>query len=87
MRTIAEASDGSLWIANQEFTRFAPDRNAPETRLEPASDQVSSAGNILLRWSGHDLWNDTPPDETRYQWRMDEGEWSEVSLNNSQIHS
>ena len=78
MRTIAEASDGSLWIANQEFTRFAPDRNVPETRLEPASDQVSSAGNILLRWSGHDFWNDTPPDAMRYQWRMDDREWSEV---------
>ena len=33
-------------------------------------------------WSGTDRWNDTPPDELLYQWRMDDEEWSPYSPGN-----
>ena len=56
-----------------------PDKNAPETILELTTDLVSTAGNILLKWSGHDRWNDTLPQDMRYQWRMDQGNWSSWS--------
>ena len=48
----------------------------PETHIPPTLDLVSSAGNILLQWTGGDYWNDTPPDQLRYQHRLDEGDWS-----------
>ena len=50
--------------------RFLPDANRPETISGQSVKQVSSAGNILLKWSGHDLWNDTPQQALRYQWRL-----------------
>ncbi|OGG45108.1 MAG: hypothetical protein A3F84_11825 [Candidatus Handelsmanbacteria bacterium RIFCSPLOWO2_12_FULL_64_10] len=81
-RTICGSSDGALYLQGDPggFMRFMPDRqHAPESFLEPASDRVSSAGNILLRWSGRDLWDDTPPQSLRYQWRMDNGTWSSWS--------
>ena len=56
--------------------RHIPDRNGPETHILPTLDLVSSAGNILLQWTGGDYWNDTPPDQLRHQHRLDEGEWS-----------
>ena len=75
-----ETADGALWLGEgRGIARFVPDRHAPETVLEPAVDRVSSLGNILLKWSGHDLWNDTPPQALHYQWRTDGGDWSPVS--------
>ena len=81
VRGIGQTPDGALWLRGSfgHLVRFVPDRNAPETVLEPAVDRVSSTGNILLRWSGNDFWNDTPREDLRYQWRMDGGEWSLAS--------
>ncbi len=77
---IAESPDGALWLEGASgLVRFMPDQTAPETALEPGADRISSAGNILMRWSGRDLWDDTPPDKIRYQWRMDGGPWSRAS--------
>jgi signal transduction histidine kinase/ligand-binding sensor domain-containing protein len=75
---IWQSSDGTIWFLTNDGKAgtFTRDKVGPETFLEPASDRVSSAGNILLRWSGRDLWEDTPFREMRYQWRMDGVAWS-----------
>ena len=51
----------------------------PQTRLLAAPKLVSSAGNIQLQWSSGDRWKLTNPAEMRYQWRLDDGEWSAAS--------
>ena len=47
----------------------------PETLVEPSARLVSSAGNILLRWSGADRWNDTLVQDLKYEWRLNGGDW------------
>ena len=82
IETLCEAPDGALWVRGETgaVVRWMPERGfPPKTSLDPAVDQVSSAGNILLKWSGSDRWNDTPPEQLRYQWRMDSGAWSPSS--------
>ena len=77
VRGIGETPDGALWVRGYYgVARFQPDADEPETLLEPASEQISSAGNLNLRWSGLTLWNRTPQQGMRYRWRLDEGEWS-----------
>ena len=79
-RSISETPDGAIWMRGDApgspVVRHIPDRNGPETHIPPTLDLVSSAGNILLQWTGGDYWNDTPPDQLRYQHRLDEGDWS-----------
>ena len=50
--------------------RYGKDTSLPETILAPAASQVSSAGNILLRWSGRSLWDRFPSRDIRHQWRL-----------------
>ena len=77
----AETPDDALWLRGRygSVMCFLPDRNAPETILEPAPGRVASEGNISVRWSGHDLWNDTPQQDLRFQWRLDEADWAPAS--------
>ncbi len=76
-----EAPDGSVWFltSHGKAGTFARDGVGPETAIGSTLQEVSSGGNILLRWSGRDRWEGTPPDALRYQWRMDGGDWSEVT--------
>ena len=77
----AETPDDALWLRGRygSVMCFLPDRNAPETILEPAPGRVASEGNISVRWSGHDLWNDTPQQDLRFQWWLDEADWAPAS--------
>ena len=83
-----EMRDGSFWIDNREgkmiHFRYRSGRNPPETVLEPAVERVSAAGNILLKWEGRDLWDETPPQDVRYQWRIGGGAWSAPSAGRQQ---
>ena len=81
VNSLVQTPDGALWLRNAgsdttAVARFVPDRNPPETFMEAAADQVSSLGNILIRWSAGDLWGDTPEEKLRYQWRINEETWS-----------
>ena len=79
-RGLVESPAGTFWLRRPDrVVRFVPDSRAPETMLETATDRVASSGNILLRWSGRDLWDDTSIDEMRYEWRMDNDDWSPAS--------
>ena len=79
-RTIAETSDGAIWIGGGgEALRLMPDRDPPETSLKMSIDRVSSVGNILLKWSGHDAWNSTRAINLRYQHHLNNGPWSDWS--------
>ena len=75
--------NGILWLREDagevtEVVRFSPDQNAPQTVLESASDQISSAGNVLMAWFGRDLWDDTAPRDMRYQWRLNDDTWTSI---------
>lgn len=77
---IHEMSDGSFWISSADGTvthlPWSVHGSTPETHIAPSVDRVSSAGNILLQWSGRDQWDQTAPDEMGYEWRLDGVAWS-----------
>ena len=79
---LRETRDGSFWIGGREVLHFRRETGptSPETFMEPAVEQVSSAGNILLKWFGRDRWDDTSPDDLRFQFRVNEDAWS-ISTN------
>ena len=72
--------DGGVWIDDSSGTvlYYPPEsgRNSPETTIGLAVDRVQSDGNTVVRWSGRDRWDATSPDEMRYRWRLDDGDWS-----------
>ena len=37
------------------------------------------AGHVFLKWSGTDLWEETPRHNLRYRWRLDDDDWSRWS--------
>ena len=78
---ITESIDGSLWLRNfgPGVLRMKPDRTPPDTALEPVGKEVSSAGNLQLKWTGGDLWNETELEDLRYQWRLNGEVWASVS--------
>ena len=81
---IRETQSGNVWIDDPKsrkviyFPRSEAKPEPPvqlETIIEPAVERVSSAGNIALNWWGRALWDKTPPDAIRYQWKLDDGAW------------
>ncbi len=81
VRRIWQSADGRMWFETRDgkAAGFTIDNVGPETTIASASRETSSGGNILLRWSGRDLWEGTPPEDLRYQWRRDGGAWSPVT--------
>ena len=78
---ITESIDGSLWLRSfgSGVLRMKPDRTPPDTALEPVGKEVSSAGNLLVKWTGGDLWNETELEDLRYQWRLNGDVWTPAS--------
>ncbi len=78
---ITESTDGSIWLRSfgSGVLRMKPDRTPPGTALEPVSKEISSAGNLQLKWTGGDLWNETELEDLRYQWRLDDEVWAPAS--------
>ena len=78
IRHIWQSADSTLWFRTSTGVvgTLTPDSGRPDTEVLPAVGAVSPAGNILLRWSGRDLWEDTQRQRLRYQWRLDGGGWS-----------
>jgi len=56
--------------------RYTRDRHAPSAFIDPHVDQVDSAGNIHVSWSGYDFHGNTPADRLEYSWRLNGGTWS-----------
>ena len=88
---IHAVADGGLWVSSADGTLThlsASTRDiVPETRLLPAAEQVSSAGLIQLQWSGGDRWKYSKSWEIRYQWQLDDGEWSALSTSTDVTHA
>lgn len=72
-----QSSNGAFWFLTYDgrAASFTPDGIAPQTAIS-APEDVSSAGNATVRWSGRDRWDDTSPGDLHYQWRLDGGGWS-----------
>ena len=81
----AQASDdGALWVqrwsadadTSVAVTRVVFDDQPPQTTIALAADEVSQPGNVVVSWRGADPWRDTPPEQLRFAWRLDGGDWS-----------
>jgi len=59
--------------------RYVADLLAPDTSIENHLEQVESAGNIHMSWSGRDPWGNTPAELLQYSWRIDQRGWSPFS--------
>jgi signal transduction histidine kinase/sugar lactone lactonase YvrE len=74
---LADGAKG-LWVASQtaglSYYRF--DLAPPHVRLAVFATQVGSAGKAMFTWEGWDQWLETPREDLRYLWRLDQGRWS-----------
>ncbi len=73
--------DGALWLNRVDgervgTTRITFDDQRPATTITLAADEISQPGNAVVSWRGADPWRDTPPEELRFAWRLDGGDWS-----------
>ena len=59
--------------------RYCKDKNPPETDIVSYLDTVAQPGNTHIRWSGRDVWADTPVDQLEFSWRINGGDWSPFS--------
>ena len=75
-------SQDRVWVnrdaesGETKTTRILPDDAPPETWITLAAERISQPGNAVISWRGVDRWNDTPTDELRFAWRLDDGDWS-----------
>ena len=78
INSMTQTRDGAFWFrsGNEKIASFAPDEEGPKTEIIEAPSEVSSVGNILVRWSGGDRWEQTARKDLRYRYRLDEGEWT-----------
>jgi signal transduction histidine kinase/ligand-binding sensor domain-containing protein len=82
--------DGSLWLNRFDgddyaATRITFDDQPPETAITLAAEEISQPGNAVVSWSGADRWRDTPPEELRYAWRLDGGDWSSYATETNHV--
>jgi len=59
--------------------KYTADPHSPDTQVTEFLTRVAQPGNSHIRWSGRDLWANTPTDQLEYSWRMNAGAWSPFS--------
>jgi len=68
----------------RSFRRRA-DNDAPQTRVIRWTREVGYPGTTVLAWEGLDRWDDTPPDQLQFSWRLDGGPWTPFSSQVSHV--
>ena len=81
MVDMIQTRDGTIWFRTDQgrIGGFVPDRVPPKTEIVEAPSEVSSVGNILVRWSGGDRLEQTARKDLRYRYRLDGGEWGPIA--------
>ncbi|MDA0747823.1 MAG: hypothetical protein O2954_14975, partial [bacterium] len=85
VRQIFQDERGAIWFGGKTHqeaswvTRYRADTLPPQTRLTFTPGKELPSGNLILEWTGRDVWNDTPVDDLLYSWQMDDGPWSDLS--------
>ncbi len=75
-----ETQDGIGYTARSGVVgMLRPDTDAPRSTFNISPTDVGSSGNVMLTWSARDRWDITLPDDVRYRYRLDEGDWSETT--------
>jgi signal transduction histidine kinase len=80
--SVREDAQGTVFAQGTNgWWRYEPDADtdAPSTEIlstELDHARIQEDGVITLRFRGRDKWNQTPPDQLLYSWRLDEHEWS-----------
>ena len=65
--------------------RYKPDDAPPETSILEFETDVPEGSQAAFAWRGKDAWSNTPSNEIEYSWRLDGGEWSPFSRDQSVI--
>jgi signal transduction histidine kinase len=88
VRQLCQDHRGTIWAATSggvsRYVREA-DLDAPGSFF-PAADnppEVSTAGEVMLRFHGRDKWDHTPTDRLLFTHRLDDGPWSAFTANTS----
>jgi signal transduction histidine kinase/DNA-binding response OmpR family regulator/ligand-binding sensor domain-containing protein len=73
--------------AYDEFwtVRYRSDNMPPISNINLYTERVDQSGNTLIGWSGFDFWEDTPSSLLTYSYRLDEGEWTEFSMESNVV--
>ncbi|MCG8702224.1 MAG: ATP-binding protein [Bacteroidales bacterium] len=52
------------------------DRFPPMVSVSPITDIVDESGNLFVRWSGKDYYNQTPSSRLLFSYKLDDNDWS-----------
>ena len=68
---------GHVWFTSGDgrIASFRADGDAPRSSVE-RDYSISSDGNTLMSWDAIDRWQQSQPEDLRFQWRVDGGAWS-----------
>lgn len=77
---LRQSADGSIWINSDsdryETVRYRGATSPPEAEITLSLDDVAESGNTVVSWQGIDPWHGTAPEDLRFTWRLDGGDWS-----------
>ena len=74
---VCQDTSGQIWFATSGgFGCYLGDKDPPETVLIAPPERFAPNQAVLIRFAGQDVWKQTPTEELRYAWRLDEGAWS-----------
>ena len=65
--------------------RYTPDEHSPNANIIFYNKEVQSSGNTTISWEGEDYMNNTPQSSLEYAYRINNGEWSSFSKENSHV--
>jgi len=61
---------------------YTPDKIAPDTEITFYTEEVSSDGNTIVKWSGKDFFGETDEAKLSYSYRLNNEEWSDFTTQN-----
>jgi len=84
VRFVQEDISQNIWLGRGHHyrdttrwwtTRYVPNPDPPQTYLTFTPGNELAKGNLIVEWQGIDKWKDTPQDELKYSWKMDNEPW------------
>jgi signal transduction histidine kinase/DNA-binding response OmpR family regulator/ligand-binding sensor domain-containing protein len=65
--------------------RYIRESAPPKTTINVFTETVDQSGNTLIGWTGRDYWEETPAASLTYSYRLNNGEWSPFTQENSMV--
>lgn len=66
-------------------TMYLRENHPPKTTISYSNREISSAGNVIVTYTGVDYFNHTPADKVQFSYRLNNQEWSPFSEEKSSV--